>query len=65
MIVGKIFTGLVQLITYGIGLIFSFTGVGIVIGGPIMFVVWVWAIVSAATAKEKPVEVIVRQHAEE
>lgn len=61
LIVGKIGTGIIQLILYGVGILFILTGIGVIIGWPICFIVWVWAIVTAATAQEKPVRVIVER----
>ena len=63
MIVGRIGQGIVQLILYILGLIFSFTIVGAVIGVPLCIGVWIWAIVSAATANPKPMQVeIIHRH---
>ncbi|MEA2905518.1 MAG: hypothetical protein QOI12_2905 [Alphaproteobacteria bacterium] len=59
LIVGKIGAGIIQIILYILGLIFIFTGVGSIIGLPVCFIVWIWSIISAATAKDQPVQVIV------
>jgi len=58
LIVGKIGQGIAQIVLYVIGMLFIFTGIGIVIGWPICFVVWIWAIVSAATSSSAPTQVI-------
>ncbi len=57
MIVGKIGTGIVQLILSVIAWVLMFTVVGFVIGAPLAFIIWVWAIVSAATSEPEPVRV--------
>lgn len=57
MIVGRIGTGIVQLLLYMFGVVLTITAVGAIIGIPIMFIVWVWAIVSAASTPDQPVVV--------
>ncbi len=57
LIVGKIGQGIAQIVLYVVGLVFSFTVVGAVIGVPLCIAVWIWAIVSAATANPKPIQV--------
>jgi hypothetical protein len=42
-----------------IGFILILTGIGFFIGGPLCFIVWIWAIVTAATSPSQPVEVVV------
>lgn len=59
LIVGKIGSGIFQIILYLVGLTVSLTGVGVIVGLPIMLAVWIWAIVSAATANPEPVRVVV------
>ncbi len=55
LIVKKWIQAVLQLILGGIAAVFTFTGVGIVVGGPLAFVVWVWAIISAVTYEEEAV----------
>ncbi len=63
MIVGKIGQGIAQLLLYIVGWIFCFTVVGAIIGVPLCIGVWIWAIVSAATANPKPMQVeIIHRH---
>lgn len=59
--VGKWFQAILQLLVGFVALIFILTGVGAIIGSPILFIVWVWAIVSAATAQSEPTRVIIVQ----
>lgn len=46
IIVGKTGVGIIQLILYILGLIFSFTLIGAIVGIPMVFVAWVWGIIS-------------------
>lgn len=57
--VGKVVQGIIQIILYVIGFILILTGIGFFIGGPLCFIVWIWAIVTAATSPSQPVEVVV------
>jgi len=47
LLVGKIGTGIVQI---------AVTMVGWLIGGPLYFIVWLWALISVATAQVPPPE---------
>ena len=62
IIVGKIVSGVVQFLLYAAAVALIATGVGALIGIPIAIVVWIWAIVSAATAEDKPLVVVVRDN---
>jgi TM2 domain-containing membrane protein YozV len=57
MIVGKVGQGITQLVLYVIGLFFIFTGVGAIIGIPLCIGIWIWGLVTAATANPQPVQV--------
>lgn len=59
LIVGKWGQGITQIILGIIAAIFIFTGIGAIIGGPLAFIVWIWAIVSAANSQPEPIKVIV------
>ena len=59
LIVGKIGTGILQFLLYGFGALLTFTGILAIIGIPICIIVWIWAIVTAATSQDKPVQVVV------
>ncbi|HEY6027508.1 MAG TPA: hypothetical protein VIV09_11475, partial [Pseudolabrys sp.] len=61
MIAGKPFAGLIQLLLYFFGLALVFTGLLALIGGPICLFVWIWALISAATARSRPIQVVVVQ----
>jgi TM2 domain-containing membrane protein YozV len=61
IIVGKIFSGVVQFLLYAAAVTLSATGIGALFGVPLAIVVWIWAIVSAATAEDKPLVVVVRE----
>lgn len=53
MIVGKVGEGLLQLIFVGVAWLLSITVVGVVIGGPLGFIVWIWALISTITYQEQ------------
>lgn len=52
--VGKWLQAIFQLLLFGLGLVLCFTVIGMVIGGPLMFIAWVWGIVSICTADSRP-----------
>jgi TM2 domain-containing membrane protein YozV len=60
LIVGKIGTGLIQLVLYGIGGLLTATWVLAIVGAPLCFIVWIWAIITAVNAPEKATEIIIR-----
>ena len=60
IIVGKIVSGVVQFLLYAAAVALIATGIGALFGIPLAIVVWIWAIVSAATAEDKPLVVVVR-----
>ena len=62
ILVGKIVSGVVQFLLYAAAVALIATGVGALLGIPIAIVVWIWAIVSAATAEDKPLVVVVRDN---
>ncbi|MHA6347626.1 hypothetical protein [Roseivivax sp. CAU 1761] len=63
LIMGNVGVGLIQLVMYMLGLIFTvFTlGFGLIIGGPVMLIAWIWGLVSALSAPDKPLEVVLTQ----
>ena len=54
---------MVQFILYAIAVGLVATGIGAIIGIPLGICVWIWAIVSAVTAEDKPLVVVVRDNA--
>ena len=60
IIVGKIISGVVQFLLYAAAVALIATGIGALFGIPLAIVVWIWAIVSAATSEDKPLVVVVR-----
>jgi TM2 domain-containing membrane protein YozV len=62
IIVGKPVSGVVQFILYAIAVGLVATGIGAIIGIPLGICVWIWAILSAVTAEDKPLVVIVRDN---
>ncbi|MEL6288605.1 MAG: hypothetical protein AAFQ42_11010 [Pseudomonadota bacterium] len=52
LFVGKFFAAIVQMFLYVIGLVFTFTWIGGIIGIPLCFIVWVWSIYSAVSAPD-------------
>jgi TM2 domain-containing membrane protein YozV len=59
LIVGKIGTGILQFILYCFGVILTITAIGAIIGVPLCIIVWIWSIVTAVKAEDKPVQVVV------
>ncbi|WP_420560166.1 hypothetical protein [Tepidicaulis sp.] len=53
LLMGKIVAGLIQLALAFTALLLNLTGIGILIGGPIGFVAWVWGLVTVARAEPK------------
>jgi TM2 domain-containing membrane protein YozV len=51
LIVGKIGQGITQLVLYIIGLVMIFTVIFSIFGIPLCLSMWVWSLVSAATAR--------------
>jgi len=52
MLIGRILTGIVQLVLYGIGWLLTLTGILAIVGIPLCFVVLVWSLITAARYKE-------------
>lgn len=50
LFVGKILSAIIQMLLYVIGLIFTFTWIGGIIGIPLCLIVWIWSIASVVTA---------------
>lgn len=46
LIVGKVGSGVIQLVLYIVGLILTFTFIGAIVGVPICIGVWIWGLVS-------------------
>lgn len=46
LIVGKVGSGVIQLILFIIGLILTFTFIGAILGVPLCIGVWIWGLVS-------------------
>ncbi|HAZ43425.1 MAG TPA: hypothetical protein DDW76_22070 [Cyanobacteria bacterium UBA11369] len=53
LIVGKIVQGIIQIILIFVAILLTITGIGAIIGLPIYFIVWIWGIISAATAIDR------------
>jgi TM2 domain-containing membrane protein YozV len=60
IVVGKIVAGVIQFLLYAAAVALVATGIGALVGVPLAVVVWIWAVVSAATAEDKPLIVVVR-----
>lgn len=52
LIVQKWIQGILQLILIGVAAVFSFTGVGVVVGYPLTGIVWIWALICTITYQE-------------
>ena len=57
--VGKVAQGIVQLILYVFSIALIATGILAIFGIPLMIGVWIWGLVTAATAPSQPVQVVV------
>lgn len=49
--VGKWGQGICQMIIFALGALLAFTIIGWIIGAPLMFIAWVWGVITAATAE--------------
>ncbi len=49
-----------QIVLGIIGVLLSITGIGSIIGLPLLIGVWIWSIVTVANTQSQPVEVVVR-----
>ena len=54
ILVGKIFIGVVQIVLYGLAHLLTWTVVGALIGLPLVAIVWIWGLISVATAEVPP-----------
>jgi TM2 domain-containing membrane protein YozV len=59
IIIGKVGQGIAQIILYILGIIFSMTMVGVIIGLPLCIGVWIWGIVTAVGSPGEPIQVTV------
>ena len=50
-----------QIVLGIIGALLAITGIGSIIGLPILIGVWIWSIVTVANTSSQPMEVVVRQ----
>lgn len=63
LVIGKTGAGIAQLIIYFVGLFFTLTLIGVIIGAPMMLGAWIWGLVTAATHVDQPVQVhVVHTH---
>lgn len=46
LIVGKVGSGIFQLVLFGMGVLLTFTFIGAIVGVPLCIAVWVWGLVS-------------------
>lgn len=56
LIIGKTGAGVTQLILYVVGVFFTFTIIGAIIGIPMVLAAWIWGLVTAATYEEAPAQ---------
>jgi len=61
MVVGKVMTGIIQLVLFIIAVICNFTVILAIIGIPLGLCVWIWGLVTVARAKQEPIQVTVVQ----
>ena len=53
LLVGKIGTGIIQILLSMLAHALIWTGIGALIGIPLAVIVWIWALVSVATAQPR------------
>ena len=51
--VGKWIQAIFQVLLFALAMLFCFTMVGVIIGAPLAFIVWVWGIVSVCNADSR------------
>jgi|EndMetStandDraft_8_1072994.scaffolds.fasta_scaffold229972_2 TM2 domain-containing membrane protein YozV len=61
MVIGKVGTGVTQLLLYVVGIFLSLTVVLAIIGVPLCLGAWIWGLVTAANSPEQPIQVTVVQ----
>jgi hypothetical protein len=54
LLVGKIGVGIAQILLYAIAHALTWTVIGALIGLPLIAIVWIWALISVATAPPRP-----------
>lgn len=59
ILIGKVGQGITQIILYILGIIFSMTVVGVIIGIPLCIGVWIWGIITAVSSPAEPIQVTV------
>lgn len=59
-ILGKVSQGLIQIVLIIVAAILCFTGIGFLIGIPIMFIVWIWGIIIAVSYEEEPTAMVLQ-----
>lgn len=57
LVIGKVVSGLLQLLLSAIGWFLTYTVIFAIIGLPLVALAWIWAMISAATYQE-PVRVV-------
>jgi TM2 domain-containing membrane protein YozV len=57
LMVGKTGHGITQILLFLLAVVLIFTLIGALIGIPLAFGIWIWGIVSVATANPQPVQV--------
>lgn len=61
LIVKKFGQGIIQIVLTFVSAVLILTGFLAIVGLPLFVAVWIWAIISAATAKDEPVAIVVKQ----
>jgi len=56
ILVGKILVGVIQILLYMAAHALTWTVVGALIGVPLVVIIWIWALISVATAQPLPPE---------
>lgn len=59
IVIGKAGQGVTQLCLYGLGVLFTFTLIGAIIGIPLMLAAWIWGMVTVVSSNPQPMQVTV------
>ena len=54
LLVGKILIGVIQILLYMAAHALTWTVIGALIGVPLIVIIWIWALISVATAQVPP-----------
>jgi TM2 domain-containing membrane protein YozV len=62
-VVGKPGQGIAQILLYALGIVLCFTVIGVIVGAPLCFGIWIWGIVTAASSgQQQQPQIIIQQN---